>query len=164
MCPCKRYERPFCAGIIDLNNFKTINDILGHAAGDNTLRKLAKCMKHNGRAADVLARYGGDEFVVLMPETKGKDAFTLLDRLRAKVQEIKIAKDISMTISCGIAERQPDRTDSASELIHRADPALYEAKGSGPNCVRFWDETMSKPLKAGELETATRMLFEIPPL
>jgi len=93
-------------------------------------------MKHNERAADVLARYGGDEFVVLMPETKGQDAFTLLDRLRAKVQEIKIAKDISMTISYGIAEWQPDRTDSASELIRIADPALYEAKSSVRNCCR----------------------------
>ncbi|MFB0555150.1 MAG: diguanylate cyclase [Phycisphaerae bacterium] len=147
-----RYERPFCVGILDLDNFKTINDILGHAAGDDTLRKLAKCMKNTKRASDVLARYGGDEFVVLMPETKGKDAFILLDRLRAKVQEIKIAKDISMTISCGIAEWQPDRTDSASELIRRADLALYEAKSSGRNCVRVWDETMSKHLKAGEIE------------
>jgi len=147
-----RYKRPFCVGIVDLDNFKTINDILGHAAGDDTLRKLAKCMKNNKRTADVLARYGGDEFVVLMPETKGKDAFTLLDRLRAKVQEIKIAKDISMTISCGIAEWQPDRTDSASELIRRADLALYEAKSSGRNCVRVCDETMSKHLKAGEIE------------
>jgi len=147
-----RYERPFCVGIIDLDNFKTINDILGHAAGDDTLRKLAKCMKNNERATDVLARYGGDEFVVLMPETKSKDAFTLLDRLRAKVQEIKIAKDIPMTISCGIAEWQPDRTDSASELIRRADLALYEAKSSGRNCVRVCDETMSKHLKAGEIE------------
>jgi diguanylate cyclase (GGDEF)-like protein/putative nucleotidyltransferase with HDIG domain len=148
----KRYNRSFSVGIIDLDNFKTINDVLGHAAGDNALRKLAECLKDNERAADTLARYGGDEFVVLMPETKAKDACALMERLRAKVQEINIAENVSTTISCGIAEWLPDQSDSGSEVMRRADLALYEAKSSGRNCISVWHATMSKALRDGELE------------
>jgi len=148
----KRYKGTFAVGITDLDNFKTINDILGHAAGDSALRKLAKCMKDSQRAADILARYGGDEFVVLMPETNAADASALLERIRRKVREIKLAGNVSMTISCGVAEWLPDSTDSARELIRRADLALYEAKSSGRNCVKVWDKSMSKLLKAGEAE------------
>ena len=174
----RRYRRPFSVAIIDLDNFKTINDMLGHASGDDVLKKLAACMKSQKRDADALARYGGDEFVILMPETKAQDALTLLERLRAKVQEIKLAQDVSITISCGIAQSLPDppktgpvrdpkdkgsngaglnkpafgRPDSPSEAMRRADMALYEAKSAGRNCVKIWDETMSKHVKAGDIE------------
>ena len=172
----KRYRRPFSVAIIDLDNFKTINDMLGHASGDDVLKKFAACMKSQKRDADALARYGGDEFVILMPETKAQDALTLLERLRAKVQEIKLAQDpplvgaepavagLSITISCGIAQSLPDppeaglikpafgRPDSSSETMRRADMALYEAKSAGRNCVKIWDETMSKHVKAGDIE------------
>jgi diguanylate cyclase (GGDEF)-like protein len=148
----KRYQRSFTVAIIDLDNFKAVNDTLGHAAGDNALRQLAKCMKHSQRAADVLARYGGDEFVLLMPETKAKDALVLLERLRTKVQEMRVAENVSMTISCGAAEWLPGTTDSASEVRRRADLALYEAKSTGRNCVRVWDETMSQLLKGADTE------------
>ncbi len=172
----RRYRRPFSVAIIDLDNFKTINDMLGHASGDDVLKKFAACMKSQKRDADALARYGGDEFVILMPETKAQDALTLLERLRAKVQEIKLAQDpplvgaepagagLSITISCGIAQSLPDppeaglikpafgRPDSSSEAMRRADMALYEAKSAGRNCVKIWDETMSKHVKAGDIE------------
>ena len=149
----KRYKRKFSVAIIDLDNFKTINDILGHATGDDTLRKLAKCMKSQKRKPDVLTRYGGDEFVILMPETKAKDAVTLLERIRDKVQEIKVVENLPMTISCGIAQSLSDATDSSRELIRRADLALYEAKSAGRNCVKVWDKTMSKALNDNDIET-----------
>lgn len=174
----RRYRRPFSVAIIDLDNFKTINDMLGHASGDDVLKKFAACMKSQKRDADALARYGGDEFVILMPETKAQDALTLLERLRAKVPEIKLEQDVSITISCGIAQSLPDppeagpvrdpkdkgsngaglikpasgRPDSSSEAMRRADMALYEAKSAGRNCVKIWDETMSKHVKAGDIE------------
>jgi diguanylate cyclase (GGDEF)-like protein len=148
----RRYRRPFSVAIIDLDNFKTINDVLGHASGDDVLKKLAACMKSQKREADALARYGGDEFVILMPETKAQDALTLLERLRARVQEIKLAQDVSITISCGIAQSRLRRPDSSSETMRRADMALYEAKSAGRNCVKIWDETMSKLVKAGDIE------------
>jgi diguanylate cyclase (GGDEF)-like protein/putative nucleotidyltransferase with HDIG domain len=148
----KRYKRPFSVAIIDLDNFKTINDVLGHATGDDALRKLAACMKAQKRNPDVLARYGGDEFVVLMPETKVDDAVTLLERIRIEVHHIQVAENISMTISCGIAQSLPDSQDSSSEIIRRADLALYEAKNDGRDCVKLWDKSMSKSLNEGDIE------------
>lgn len=149
----KRYKRQFSVAIIDLDNFKTINDILGHATGDDTLRKLAQCMKSQKRIPDVLTRYGGDEFVILMPETKAKDAVTLSERIRVKVQEIKVVENLPMTISCGIAQSLSDATDSPRELIRRADLALYEAKSAGRNCVKVWDKTMSNALNDNDIES-----------
>lgn len=148
----RRYRRPFSLAIIDIDNFKTINDVLGHAAGDSTLKKVAACMKNQKRIPDVLARYGGDEFVVLMPETKADDAVSLLERLRVKVQQIKLTDNLPMTFSCGIAESLPDRNDSATQVMRRADLALYEAKSAGRNCVRIWDQDMAERLKAGDIE------------
>ena len=148
----KRYKRPFSVAIIDLDNFKSINDVFGHATGDDALKKFAKCMKNQKRVPDILARYGGDEFVILMPETEASDALTFMDRIRAKVQEIEVEENVSMTISCGVAQSMPDFSDSSSDVIRRADLALYEAKSVGRNCVRIWNEKMSKILKAGDIE------------
>ncbi|MDT8303891.1 MAG: GGDEF domain-containing protein, partial [Sedimentisphaerales bacterium] len=111
----KRYKRTFSLAIFDLDNFKTINDVLGHGSGDEALKKLAKCMKDEKRTTDILTRYGGDEFVMIMPETKAIDAVTLLERIREKVQQIMLTQNLSMTISCGIAEHSFKPTDSSRE-------------------------------------------------
>ena len=148
----KRYKRPFSVAILDLDNFKTINDVFGHATGDDALKKLAECMKSQKRIPDILARYGGDEFVILMPETEANDALTFMERIRAKVQQIEIQENVTMTISCGIAQSMPDFSDSSSDVIRRADLALYEAKSAGRNCAKLWNEKMSKVLKAGDIE------------
>ena len=148
----KRYKRPFSVAIIDLDNFKTINDVFGHATGDDALKKFAECMKSQKRIPDILARYGGDEFVILMPETEASDALTFMERIRAKVQQIEVEENVSITISCGIAQSKPDFSDSSSEVIRRADLALYEAKSAGRNCARLWNKKMSKFLKAGDIE------------
>jgi len=142
----KRYKRVFSLAIFDLDNFKTINDVLGHGSGDEALKKLAKCMKKEKRTSDILTRYGGDEFVMIMPETKAIDAVTLLERIRDKVQKIKLTENLPMTISCGIAEYLFKPTDSSREVMRRADLALYEAKSAGRNCVKVWDKTMSKTI------------------
>lgn len=148
----KRYKRPFSAAILDLDNFKSINDMFGHATGDEALKKLAECMKSQKRIPDILARYGGDEFVILMPETEAKDAQTFLERIRAKAPQIRVQDNVSMTISCGIAQSKPDFSDSSSDVIRRADLALYEAKSAGRNCVKLWNKKMSKFLRAGDIE------------
>ena len=148
----KRYNRPFSVAIIDLDNFKTINDVLGHATGDDALKALADCMKIEKRQPDILARYGGDEFVILMPETKAQEAATLLERIRIAVERIKVAENVSMTMSSGIAQNIPDQDNSPSDVIRRADLALYEAKSAGRNCVKLWNKNMSKTLKAGDIE------------
>ncbi len=148
----QRYKRPFSIAIIDLDNFKTINDILGHATGDDALKALAECMKNQKRVPDILARYGGDEFVILMPETTAEDAASFLERIRSNVEQIKVAENVSMTISCGIAQNLPDKDNSPSDVIRRADLALYEAKSVERNCIKLWNKNMSKVLKAGDID------------
>jgi len=148
----KRYKRPFSVAILDLDNFKTINDVFGHATGDDTLKKLTECMKSQKRIPDILARYGGDEFVILMPETEASDALVFMERILTKVQQIEVQENVSMTISCGIAQSMPDFSDSSSDVIRRADLALYEAKSAGRNCAKLWNKKMSKVLKAGDIE------------
>lgn len=148
----KRYKHPFSVAIIDLDNFKTINDIFGHATGDEALKKLAECMKKQKRGPDILARYGGDEFVFLMPETKADNSQKLLERLRKQVYQIDFGNNMKMTISCGIAESIPGCKDASSEIMRRADIALYEAKSAGRNCIKLWNETMSNAIKTNDIE------------
>jgi len=133
-----RYHRPFSIAIVDLDNFKEINDKAGHAAGDRALKELAKSMRRNARMTDtIITRYGGDEFVLLMPETNITEASVLLERLQREVKTISIPKVGPITISCGLAEwttnAGPDET--AESLLRRADTALYEAKRAGRNRI-----------------------------
>lgn len=119
-----RYETPFSVAIIDLDNFKTINDVLGHATGDDALKRLARCMKDQKRSLDVVARYGGDEFVILMPETQAEEAYTMLERLHYEAHKIQLAPDSHITVSCGVAQSLPGRDQSPSDVMRRADLAL----------------------------------------
>jgi diguanylate cyclase (GGDEF)-like protein len=139
-----RYISPYSVVIIDLDHFKTINDRYSHATGDAMLKKLAECLKKATRSSDLVARYGGDEFVILMPETKQTDAVMIMERIRASVHQIMIDDSTSMTISCGVVERSGERPESPEELIHRADVALYEAKKAGRDCVRTWDQVQTR--------------------
>lgn len=131
-----RYNHHFSIAIVDLDNLKQINDKAGHAAGDTALRKLAKTMRHNVRMTDiVIARYGGDEFVLLMPETKIDGAKILLERLRRQVTNISIPKVGSITVSCGLAEWTGSPADTPQNILERADAVLYKAKRKGRNQV-----------------------------
>ena len=132
-----RYNNYFSVAIVDIDNFKEINDNAGHAAGDRALQQLAKIMRNNVRTTDmIITRYGGDEFVMVMPETKLKGAKVLLERLRRQVKGISIPKVQSITISCGLAEwNQGPPPDNAETILKRADTALYQAKRKGRNRV-----------------------------
>ena len=122
---------------MDLDNLKEINDNAGHAAGDKALLQLAKTMRENVRMTDIIiARYGGDEFVLLMPETKLNEAKVLLERLRSQIEGISIPEVPSVTISCGVAEWAGSAVDTtAKSILRRADAAMYEAKNNGRNRV-----------------------------
>jgi len=132
-----RYGHRFCVAIMDVDRFKSVNDSLGHEAGDRALRLVADMMHHGVRATDVLARYGGDEFVLLMPETGPDGAMPVLERLRAFAASALPEEDRAVTISCGAAAWSGDPADTGADVLRRADAALYEAKRTGRNRVVF---------------------------
>jgi two-component system cell cycle response regulator len=125
--------------IIDVDHFKAVNDTHGHAAGDDVLRALAARIGSNIRAMDMACRYGGEEFVVIMPETEGAEALRVAERLRhsAEAMPFKIGNlpgELHLTVSIGIAGLESP-ADTAEALLERADQALYRAKHEGRNRV-----------------------------
>lgn len=132
----RRYRNPLSIAILDLDHFKSVNDSYGHAAGDRVLQGLVEILTENTRSSDEVARHGGEEFAVIMPETELDQARTVLDKLRQTVEsELWRSTDIDrpITFSAGIAELDAD--DSAETLVNRADRRLYQAKDSGRNRV-----------------------------
>ncbi|OJX38910.1 MAG: hypothetical protein BGO78_11885 [Chloroflexi bacterium 44-23] len=128
-----RYNRKFSIAMLDLNGFKRINDTYGHATGDNSLRLLAQCMNDSVRKTDFLARFGGDEFIVLFPESTQEQAREtvelLLERVKACQVPVQPQKFESLSISYGLAS-YPHDSVQLNELIQLADKQLYMAKGN----------------------------------
>jgi diguanylate cyclase (GGDEF)-like protein len=133
-----RHGRPFSVGRRDLDYFKSINDRFGHAVGDEALRSVAACLMEEKRQADLAARYGGDEFAVLLPETSGPDALAVLERVRERIGRITVGGSARLSISGGVASVITGSLGSPKELLGRADQALYEAKRAGRDRVRLW--------------------------
>jgi diguanylate cyclase len=123
-----RYDTPFSLVMLDIDHFKRINDEHGHLHGDRALQELAQVLDGVVRETDIVSRYGGDEFVVVMPQTDLENACILSERLRAIVQQ-----KISVTISGGVSTAQ--KNDTQDTLLSRADAALYQAKTSGRNGI-----------------------------
>jgi diguanylate cyclase (GGDEF)-like protein len=135
-----RYNRPLSMVMLDIDFFKRINDTYGHPAGDQVLSQVADCCRKNVRAADILGRYGGEEFCLMLPETDEENALSLAERLRRRISEmnfINIKDPVHVTVSEGIACFRPDCA-TLEDLLRRCDEALYDAKHSGRNCVRIW--------------------------
>ncbi len=134
----KRYKHVLSLLMMDIDNFKNINDTYGHLVGDRVLKEIAATIKNTVRNIDIPARYGGEEFTVILPETNSKDARIIAERLRVNISNIEVAIDeentIKPTISIGIAE-YPTCSDNEQELIDLADKALYKAKNDGKNCI-----------------------------
>jgi two-component system cell cycle response regulator len=131
--------KPISFLIMDIDHFKSVNDTYGHDIGDEVLRDFAGRISANVRGIDLACRYGGEEFVVVMPDTDTSFAYTVAERLRKSVEETPfvISRDpgkLKVTISIGIAD-SAGKTDSADALLHRADQALYRAKREGRNRV-----------------------------
>jgi len=129
-----RYQRTFCLLFADVDHFKQINDTWGHLAGDAILRELAHLMRSSLRGSDSVIRYGGEEFVFILPEATIKDAGTLAEKLRRQVEKYAFpGAGNTVTISIGVTAWA--RGDDATEILARADQALYRAKQSGRNRV-----------------------------
>lgn len=140
----RRYGHPFCLLLLDIDHFKAVNDSYGHLAGDAVLRRLANICRGVVRPMDRVFRYGGEEFVVVVPETFIEGAHSLALRLREAVAtaSFTIAPETSirLTISVGVAAF-PQDADSKEPLIAAADSALYQAKQNGRNCVYTYDRS-----------------------
>jgi diguanylate cyclase (GGDEF)-like protein/PAS domain S-box-containing protein len=129
-----RYDRPLCVAIGDIDHFKTINDTFGHQIGDFVLRKLAEFMRKSLRTTDYVARWGGEEFTILLPETQLDVAERLLNRLRTDIANYVIPEiGQSVTLSFGVTACT--KSDDADALLQRADRALYTSKQTGRNQV-----------------------------
>lgn len=136
----RRYVKPLSLVMIDIDYFKKINDNHGHLAGDRILIELSTLMKKSVRKIDIVARFGGEEFTILLPDADASGAFIAMERLRQEVEKHIFPVDnqgnaISVTVSMGISTSTPDISKEASELIRAADETLYQAKEAGRNRV-----------------------------
>ncbi len=131
-----RSGQPLCLMLIDIDDFKTLNDTYGHAAGDIVLAAAAQLMNAQVRETDYLARYGGEEFAMLLPQTRLEGAVALAEKIRGVLSEHRFAlpeteEYVRVTVSIGVAQH----ATTADETFDSADRALYEAKGAGKDCV-----------------------------
>jgi len=154
-----RYQRPISVVLIDVDHFKAVNDSYGHDAGDAVLRGVSRKAASALRASDLLGRWGGEEFLALLPETEAAGARGVAERVLAEVAALRehhSNRVLSVTVSAGVATWTPPGDGSDAEaLLKRADEALYRAKAAGRNRVEGWDvwPTMSAP---PDEETLTR--------
>lgn len=131
----QRYGGTLSIILFDLDNFKMINDTHGHLAGDEVLRSAAKCIGSGVRTTDTFGRYGGEEFMALLPATHIDGALILAERLRTQLSSTPVTHSgLTVTVSVGVAEWKP-RMQRYESLIKAADEALYQAKEQGRNCV-----------------------------
>jgi diguanylate cyclase (GGDEF)-like protein len=126
--------------LADLDHFKRINDTLGHLAGDSVLRQVAQRLHHSVRPYDAVGRYGGEEFLIVLPGCDGDSALSLAERLRQAIASDRIdaeGTEVAITLSLGVAVSSGEAQLDAVELLRAADAALYEAKNAGRNRVRL---------------------------
>ena len=133
---CRRYKIPLSLLFLDIDDFKRVNDTLGHLKGDKTMRQVGAILKQGIRQADLLCRYGGDEFVMLLSQTPPDQAMVLAERLRQKIAQSSmnwLEQRFKVTVSIGVAGLGPEM--STEDLIKEADEAQYRAKQAGKNQV-----------------------------
>jgi diguanylate cyclase (GGDEF)-like protein len=134
-----RYKEDFSLSMLDIDHFKTVNDRYGHLTGDEVLEKIATLIRQNIRDTDVVGRYGGEEFIIILPKTNLSSAWVVAERIRSIVEKAEM-KDpagnvFAITVSQGLAEWE--RGEDAASLVSCADEALYKAKGKGRNRVQI---------------------------
>jgi len=130
---------PLACLMLDIDHFKSLNDIYGHDFGDQVLKKVAESMRNGLRAYDTVARYGGEEFIIILPSTEYHDAENVAEKIRRMIQQLTFKSDngtIQITISVGVFCAKGDELkQTVDEFIRKADEALYKAKGLGRNKI-----------------------------
>jgi diguanylate cyclase (GGDEF)-like protein len=129
---------PLSIMLLDIDHFKLVNDNFGHGVGDEVLIMFYHACKLAVRAGDVVARIGGEEFVIILPKTHDKSAYQFAERLRDKIQQLEVVIDehkIDLTVSIGVSQWNKDSFSSAEEFVSNADKLLYQAKNHGRNRV-----------------------------
>ncbi len=143
----KRSGEPVSVVMLDLDKFKAVNDTWGHQAGDHVLVTLADILRETAREVDRLGRYGGEEFIAVLPEADSDAAITFAERVRDMVEKQKFEIDeeepLHLTISVGVATHPDDAPDGARRLVYYADQALYSAKNTGRNTVVRFDPELA---------------------
>ncbi len=154
----RRYGTPFSVIMLDVDDFKNLNDTYGHLVGDRVLRAIANIIKAQVRGVDTAARYGGEEMAVILPRTEMVGAYNLAERIREGIAELRITTDddpprsLGVTASLGIAAFPESKAQDGVDLVRRADRALYRAKKTGKNRVElFWTDDPSGIHKMPEL-------------
>jgi diguanylate cyclase (GGDEF)-like protein len=145
MARAKRTGHPCTLMMIDLDNFKSLNDTLGHLEGDRFLAEFGQIMRASARTTDLIYRYGGDEFAVIMPATTAIDAIVICQRFNNALSNMPQKTDPAISLSIGIAEYNTFSSYDINDFIHAADLAMYKAKKEGKNriCV---DEKIEKSI------------------
>ncbi len=129
----KRNKKPFSLIMFDLDHFKNVNDYFGHAAGDMVLKRVAEIVKERIRKTDCFARWGGEEFIILLPETSLNNVSDIAEVLRLKISTAKFDDVDNVTASFGATDFK--ESDNIDTVLLRLDNMLYEAKNNGRNCV-----------------------------
>jgi diguanylate cyclase (GGDEF)-like protein len=147
----RRTGQPSSLMMIDLDNFKLLNDTLGHIQGNRFLMRTSSTLREQLRPTDIVCRYGGDEFAVIMPATDLFDAVRIANRLQQAIAVIPLKKVLPISASIGVAEYSAGSRGGSDEFVHQADMALYKAKKNGKNQV-FYE---GKPEKTVELDAVS---------
>ncbi len=152
---CERYKRNMSLIMMDIDNFKKINDTYGHLMGDTILKRLASVLQETVRNIDIPARYGGEEFVVILPETEKEDACVIAERIRSNIAKIVVPindkENLSPTVSMGVAQYSTDGQEP-KELVNCADTALYHSKHNGKNCVSVYGKDECRKIEQVNIE------------
>ncbi len=130
-----RFKRDLAMAVLDLDNFRVLNDEHGHIKGDQVLAELGNWLKRHVRDVDMVARWAGEEFVMLLPGCDAKGAAVLMERMQKRLSRFKPA-NLDISLSVGVAELRHDQQDNLNSLFEMADRAMYQAKMAGRSCVR----------------------------
>jgi len=147
----RRFNHPVSVVLLDLDGFKDVNDRLGHAAGDEILRDIAQILLKHSRGINVISRYGGDEFVVLLVETPKAGARLYADRIRQVVSTYPFSHGCRITASFGVSSLPEDIAAAPDDIVKTADEALYAAKRAGKNKVAGYEQVAGdRPVESGK--------------